>query len=108
MRPNTFDIRGKYSPPCCRQNVICLCGGMNDDDNVYFKEMFAKLHNFIQFSQCSSKFEVVRFSFKIVFFVQDWTNGQTKYGAQMAIIKRIWQLTHTSEPQKWPDYTVAI
>ena len=80
---------------------------MNGDVSVYLKEMFTKLHDFIQFSQCSLKFEVLRFNFKIVFFLQDWTNEQTKYGVQMAIIKHIWQLTHTSEPKKWPDYAVA-
>ena len=79
---------------------------MNGDVSVYFKEMLTKFHDCIQFSQCYLKFEVIRFDFKIVFF-QDWTNEQTKYGVQMAIIKHIWQLTHTSEPQKWPDYTVA-
>ena len=88
---------------------------MNGDVSVYLKEMFTKLHDFIQFSQCSLKFEVIRFDlkkkqsskFQQLKIVQDWTNEQTKYGVQMAIIKHIWQLTHTSEPQKWPDYTVA-
>ena len=38
--------------------------------------MFTKLHDFIQFSQCSLKFEVIRFNFKIVFFsrLDEWAN----------------------------------